>query len=1326
VRPYAGLIDRKGWRLMLTEAAVGTVVSWLWGQLGNAAESQDAKNAIKKALEESIEESFRTFKDKYPDFSESFFTQELLEGHVSPEIHKFLTRNEHPNTESVANALPDYVVLASNNEYKDEINEFFDMVMNSMKKHAVLQEIINNRQIDETNQIVKEISERQKSATNLLEEGFSKISFDQQHSNEKINEISSQSANQHAELMSMITGVQSQISTSLPESKSDGLHKLITKHLDKTRDLITDGRVNDARELLDSIEDEVSASDGYTRFRWHTNVGACYLAHGQGRSAAEQCFTAFNFAKDEEKAIANRIRAYLLIDQFEKGLKESQKALEAFPGSGIIWALHINAKILLNVEFDNSLLPRELENDSTVLLALSDLKIRSNAYEESFDLAKAVFDKGDSLSDAKRSMLASALSWVTFDTLKSHYGQYSEQQHNALEFAFNSFGNIINFLNNTQGKQVFTEVAHNLAVATELLCKWQLKDEIITLAFSAHPSDETFIWHKVKQLSESDAIQDIHNLTDNKLDQFGKPLLFTLAEVSANTGDIVWNNAVRESLCAKNLDDRENDELLGLELCAIWKSGDKQKAIESARKNLDKIILYPSLLTFYIRILNEHGEHDERDKLIQSFVNLPSDLSSQDTLQIADLFYDFGRYYEAAKLYVRIIELPSDDYLTKRYLDSLIKSDQRSRAALIFEGLPNSIRRLSTFKRIEINLARSSGDLDKLENILTEELQSHPLDSGIAAGYVVTLYRKNRIDDLQNYFSTNPTYDPIIETNEIEIAKCQMELGLEHQAMLRMYRLFRSHPSNSQIAGHYLLLMLLIKQFDTFKGLDVVTLGSAIYFECGGRRKTVVVEPNDISTEEGWPECISENNELAKNLIGLRIGDSVDIDSGMNSQLSTIVGIDSMFIFASNLAHKVVADSASSVGPVWSVNVRKPDGEFDFSPIVESLKSRRQHVEHVFNVYDEKKIPLQILSDALGTDVVSLLLDWPYKQYDLFVCSGVHEERESIKDLITEGEKPYVIDLSCLVELQRLGLLQESLNVLKRPLVSASLREQLSGLIQVHSKLKPSGITSEIDGQLTYHDIPQEYYDDRKKFLIGLLEFVDSCCEVVPVIGPSIVTEQQTTIGERLGYSSHDVIYLTLERDAILVSEDGGFRSLAMSLGVTSSTWLQPLLMILRDRNVINEGQYSRNILDKLNRRHNFTSVTADDLLWAAKSCPNLISPDVESAIETFRSPTLDLASGVVVGSQFLKGIVEHINPSALHQYYKLILEVLSFGRERYSSNIHESLRSHIVSNLPLAGRKKERLINRKFGGKLLPQKVSFHRPRLKPLVIAIKLAIRS
>lgn len=1305
---------------MVIETAVSISAAWLWNKLADGAVSIDEKNAIKKAIEKSINDSYSQFQTKHLDLSEKFFNQEFLEKHVCPEILTYLTRHRKPDIKLVVNALPVNALLVSGNSFQDEIVEFFDMVMDSMKGHAILQNIINSRQIEETNQTVKEIQNGQESIVNLMDDGVEKINLGLTNVAQKQDEILSQNSltqQQFSQLHALFID-------NLPNSKGDEFNQLLSKQLDRSRDFINNGQINDAYDLLISLEEEINSSDDYTRFRWHTNIGACFLAKDKRQQASEEYFIAYNFAKTEEKAIANRIRAFLIIDKFNDALAESEQALISHPESGMIWALHINAKQYLNEIFDESLLPRVLINDNLIRLILSDIRFRKNQFEEAFELAKNVYEQDNNSSEAKRVMLVSALSWVTVDNVKSYYKQFGSEQSKSLEYALNSFGEPIEFLQKMQSRQVFTEVAHNLSVAAELLGDDHLRNNITSYSLTRYPEESIFIWFKVKELKTLGDIDAIRKLTDDKLEQFEKPLLFTLAEISANKGDVEWNGILLDLLNTKLLDENELNELLGIEICAIWKSGDANKALSIAKENLPQIYSYSSLITLYTRMLHENGDFKERDRLLNSCKKKPDDLSSVDIIEYADLLYDFGYYFDAANLYSQIVKFPSDDYLTVRYLNSLLNSEQRAQVKDILDSISDELRNQSKFKQIEANLARISGDLDTLEKILKEELALTPTDSGAAVGYLSTLYRENKIDELKAYLSSNPNYEPLIEINEIEVAKFQMEYGFEYEAMARMYELFRLHPTSVSIAGHFLLLLLLIKQNEILSPQDeFISSCNSVVLENNGNEKTIVIEPSDIFKEGGWPECVSEKDELAQKLIGLKIGDSIDIDTGFGINAVTIVKIESIFKFALNIAHKILASSVSSVGPVWSVNVRKEDGEFDFTPILETVKSRKKHVEKVFNIYKGKHIPLQTLADLIGTDLITLILEWPYSQYDLFVANGTHEERENSINIINNNEKPYILDLSALIELHRLEILKYSTSVLGTPLITASLREQLLRIIQIHEKLNPNGFATEINGDLAYQDVPKNYLEDRSKFLNTLLNFVDEYCEVVPVYGPTIINKEQENIAELIGYASHDLIYLALERDAVIVSEDGGLRELALSLGVKSTVWIQPLLMALRDRKYISVQQYSKNVLDKLNRRHSFTSVAANDLLLEAKQYPRVVSPVVESVIQTFRSSKIDFISAVRVGSEFLWFISEYVDAKILYQYYKLIMEALSFERGEYINHIHESLRASIVRSFSKIKQKKIREISRKFGNILDVPRPS--KNRIKPLLYAVRIAFQ-
>lgn len=199
------------------------------------------------------------------------------------------------------------------------------------------------------------------------------------------------------------------------------------------------------------------------------------------------------------------------------------------------------------------------------------------------------------------------------------------------------------------------------------------------------------------------------------------------------------------------------------------------------------------------------------------------------------------------------------------------------------------------------------------------------------------------------------------------------------------------------------------------------------------------------------------------------------------------------------------------------------------------------------------------------------------------------------------------------------------------------------------------------------------------------------------------------------------MLYLCLERNAVLASEDGGFRSLASNMGVQSSIWAQPILMVLRDGGVITLDRYSEIVIGKLNRRHNFTSINAKELLCAAKKSPQAIPVDIRSALETFRHPGLDIRSGANVCGEFLTLLLDHVKPRVLADYFRLLEEVLLDGRESLAYGIHEQLRVLLIERIQQMGKKQAHPLVDKLRNLLSPIRIP--RPRKKPLVVAVRAA---
>jgi len=197
-------------------------------------------------------------------------------------------------------------------------------------------------------------------------------------------------------------------------------------------------------------------------------------------------------------------------------------------------------------------------------------------------------------------------------------------------------------------------------------------------------------------------------------------------------------------------------------------------------------------------------------------------------------------------------------------------------------------------------------------------------------------------------------------------------------------------------------------------------------------------------------------------------------------------------------------------------------------------------------------------------------------------------------------------------------------------------------------------------------------------------------------------------------------LYLCIERDAVLVSDDGALRLLAPEAGVAMSMGVQPVLMEACDKGLISKDAYADAVVAKLASGHDFVSVRADDMLTLAKRTPARVSEGVRTALETFRKPTLDIVSGVQVSCEFLKQAIQRLQPPVAAAYGKHILEVLQHERPQLSGEIRRVV-AHAVQQALQRPSRKLKLLERKALAPLLdaPERLEFSF-RLTPLASAI------
>lgn len=1103
-----------------------------------------------------------------------------------------------------------------------------------------------------------------------------------------------------------------------PDAQGSEADPRIVTSLDFIRDKIREGKFEDAKLLLEMLGDPAQFKDNYSQFRWHTNKAAIALLEGGHEEAAVAFLRAFDLAPDHEKAHINKTHAFILLNDISAAETACANALDKFPQSAPLWALRLNIRSVQEDEDPERDIPEELRETSDVLYTRAYLAEKRGDTAEAIQLLRQSLGIDPKSLDARRAYLASALIWADKDPVLAHHGQLSQDQREVLQDAIARLEPIEQIVAAIQSDFISNEISNNVACALMLLGQEERANAITVTALRRHPTSEGLLRIRLNHLSEQENLTEVHALTDYRLNELPPRILGLLAEISANEGQLEWYAQVLAAAEAAPLEPEKLNEVRALYMHCLWVAGKHQDAIASAEAWVQN---HPELLPKVLLgdMLRKLGRKDEAIQIAKAcYQQISSSGSSIEALYTAELLYRLKKYPEAATLYARLVITPTNDEFTRKWLICLIESDQRRRAHEVIERLPPAVRQLSTFVRIEANLSRRTGNWVRMRDLLKSELLRSSDDSSIALGYVAALYQLGDLEGLKAFLCSDPVFKDAPPENEFEFAKYQKHHGHSHLALQRLYRLFRAHTGSPEIAGFYLSQILIGERLIEFDPPSEVQPGTVVHLRNITETRYIAIDFEDIPRVESWPELVSPETELAKSLMGGKVGDTIKLQ-GYLAASAEIVALETIYSFAANKAYSQIGAAAVPSGPLWSVKVIKDDGELNIEPLLETARRRKSHVERTFDNYTQHRFPLTTLAKMMGSDPVTLITEWPYKVASLFVSFGTEEEREAAFKVLSVGDRRYVFDLLTIAELVRRKAFEPAIKVLGKPLVPQTLREHLLMLINFASGPRGSATLGEANGQLQLTETPDIYFDNHENFLKEMLACIDKHCEVVLTHGPMDMTGIHQTLAQAFDLDTYDVFLLAAEHEAVLVSEDGSLRLIAPEAGIKTSLGIQPILLEAFNRGLLSQDAYADIILAKLREGHDFVSIRAEDLYAVAKRTPSRMADSVKHAIETFNRPTLEIVSGVRVACEFLRISASKLQPATVADYAKLILKSLQHGRPQLAGRIQEIVVSSIRHGLSRRRKLKERELHLFDSLLAQPERPKFK--KLTPIAIAIR-----
>ncbi len=359
----------------------------------------------------------------------------------------------------------------------------------------------------------------------------------------------------------------------------------------------------------------------------------------------------------------------------------------------------------------------------------------------------------------------------------------------------------------------------------------------------------------------------------------------------------------------------------------------------------------------------------------------------------------------------------------------------------------------------------------------------------------VRLGKKDEIefDDtaLPNPDDFEPDEAYLVVTPYIEVKRYRDALGFA-------YHQLRGHFAEVRAHGQYIWLVLQYGQKSEIQHLrDVVDEQSAIRLEnlTTGEQRWVIVENRhpDPARNEFAP-----STSVAQALNGKRAGDVVDVRGpSVQMQQERVVEIQSKYIRLFQDAMSNFQNRFPGAGAIQSIHVGGED-DFDPTPIIESLKDRREHIDQVMAIYRDNLCSLHFLASQLGINERQLMIGLTAHNDRFVRC--VECSPQEFGETVAAGftKKKFVLDLSAIVTISRLDAwdhLDRGLEYLVSRVASDTLAEWLHELTDQEGK--PAGYASlSDDGRMSFQDVTAEQLEQERDEVHRMVSNVHALCTV--------------------------------------------------------------------------------------------------------------------------------------------------------------------------------------------------------------------------------------
>jgi tetratricopeptide (TPR) repeat protein len=1050
----------------------------------------------------------------------------------------------------------------------------------------------------------------------------------------------------------------------------------IPAQIDHSKSLLDNFKPESALEFLEKLKERVWNKGSVTnidKFRILNNMGSAKMMMVRYEEASSHFIEAFNFNKEDERALSNIAMAYSIKGESERSADYAKEVIKINPE-------HIYAYCILiqnenkNLRELETIIPPKLKDKSDILASLGYKALSQKAYIESTQyFEKAIANDVEDNADYKATLASVKLEMITNQYLNLPGLNKKECATESLTL----LNSLIDKYQNTELIKYKSQWYLLRGVAKKLVGDIKGAKEDLLRALEYKP-DDVIVKRDLALLefesNESEkGILLLEEIKNNIEIPEVKILLADMYRINKKYKEA--EDTILEFI--KSNSDRnfvENADRVLEHVYLAKKDFESAEIINKRRKEsnsnnilalIDETSVYSSVDTVRVKA-----------KLKEAVLKIDSNTNPYEKKVLANRCYDLQLYVEAMNLYEMFVNSDEDSQESRRLLNCYFKNEKFEKALKLCKTLRRINKEDVSLIDMQTFILEEIGNFEEAKIIYEEALNmvNHP---SLIIDYANLCLRNNDINKLKELLRKDIDPDVLKMEDRIALAYLYSNNDFNDRFYELMYETRRKFFNDSAVHSSYAGLFLMGGEKNSkLINLEKVTNNSVVFLKRNDEQKYYILdnrEDADLCKQE-----INDKSSIYNKLIGKKKNDKINLlENDYIKESWEIIEIKSKYIHALHTSMDLINENFPEEKSFQkiSIDTQKNSAE-SLQEILDLMfkdeDKRRKNIEIVLKNYKEGKLTIGMIAKFFDKNPIEVWSNFVADTQIGVINNSGSKSDYDLTHLNFIPENGLAIDVIALCTLVNINIIDSFVKVFGKFKITQSTVDVITNLKSELQGIRSKGYMSlgKKEGEYIRIEVTKENIASSISFLEQAMNIINSYCEILP-INPKTIEDfsEYGKYKDLLGKSFIDTVLMSKQENTHIYTDDNNLRGFIFSQFQKTSAWTQFILQYLLTVNAITLQEYNSCVLKLSDLNYYHTSIDSKVLIEKGKQINWIPDYSFINILKILGGNFSDEFPSVIVSANF---IFELWNQIVSNEKRNIVLDLLlsNLVKDRYNKNV--------------------------------------------------------